>query len=74
MGESVPTKTCRTCGLFKPLEEFYSHPGMADGHLHQCKECKRAQTKFATTASWCASKACSCKIVKTRASGVSVRQ
>src|SRR5216684_3230394 len=35
-------KTCRVCGEAKPLAEFYAHPMMADGHLNECKVCKRS--------------------------------
>lgn len=35
-------KQCRKCGKTKPLSEYYRHAKMADGHLHSCKDCKRA--------------------------------
>lgn len=37
-------KTCFKCLLSKPLDEFYSHPRMADGHLNKCKACSRSDT------------------------------
>lgn len=39
---SVESKQCRQCGETKPLDEFYRHPAMGDGHLNHCKVCKRA--------------------------------
>ena len=38
-------KRCRTCGRRKPLSAFYAHPDMADGHLHSCKECRKAYAR-----------------------------
>jgi hypothetical protein len=37
-------KACFKCHQTKPLEAFYAHPRMADGHVNICKECvkKRA--------------------------------
>lgn len=38
-------KTCIQCAQKKPLEEFYSHPKMADGRLNKCKPCCRSYAK-----------------------------
>lgn len=38
-------KRCRMCGETKPITEFYSHPKMADGHLHDCKECFKGKMR-----------------------------
>ena len=32
-------KRCICCGEMKPLDEFYKHPKMKDGHLNKCIRC-----------------------------------
>jgi hypothetical protein len=34
-------KHCFKCGTVKPINEFYLHPAMADGHLGKCIVCTR---------------------------------
>lgn len=37
----MTTKTCFKCGGRKPIDSFYKHPRMADGHLGKCKACTK---------------------------------
>lgn len=34
-------KTCFKCGVEKPVDAFYCHAAMGDGHLGKCKDCAR---------------------------------
>jgi len=35
------SKRCFRCEQVKPLDQFYAHPLMKDGHLGKCKECTK---------------------------------
>ncbi len=38
-------KRCIKCGQTKPINDFYAHKMMKDGHLNECKECTKKRVR-----------------------------
>lgn len=44
--ENPKEKTCQVCGKTLPISNFTKNPGMADGYLNQCKECRNRKLRY----------------------------
>lgn len=38
-------KKCFKCNKEKPLQEFYKHKEMSDGHVNKCKDCNKVDVR-----------------------------
>ena len=45
MKEEIEFKVCFKCNYTLPLNEFYKHPQMSDGHLNKCIPCTKKDVK-----------------------------
>lgn len=37
----MKTKVCFKCNIDKPIDQYYKHNQMGDGHLNKCKDCTK---------------------------------
>lgn len=50
--ESQTTRRCRTCGIDRPLSEFFRSKREASGVEYQCKKCASTRQKDQRTKLW----------------------